>query len=512
VTLLTAAAALVALVPASARPDAHAKYGGTLVVGLSRSDPATLDPTVSRTIGSREIYFAMCLRLYETNSKLQLTPQLAAALPVLSKDKLGYTIQLRQGIQFNDGTPLNAQAIVVNYQRYTTYALSSRADDFASVESVTASGRYTVVYHLKARDSTFTGNMYVLSPTQLDKLGDDFAADPVCVGPFMFDHRVVGDHITLIKSPWYYDRKNVYLDKIIFRPVTNVSAAAAALKAGDIDVLDRVDTAELQGVQQDSSLRVLQSLQIGWQGVVLNLGNKNGAGNPPYANPGTPLASSATLRQAFEEAIDRKTLNRVVFGGLAQPSCTPIPPSNVAWYEATQVPCTPYNPKHAKQLVAASGFANPTVHLLNGIGSPVLAEFIKAQEEAVGINVVIESADNATNSARMVSGNFDAALSGGGGGDPDPSASIYGFLATSQSSNYSGYSNPRLDLILANGLKATGVKARSTLYRAAQQIIASDRPIVVLYNAVIFAGFSANVTGVQMTFVGLPNVAYARFK
>ena len=81
---------------------------------------------------------------------------------------------------------------------------------------------------MKARDSTFTGNMYVLSPTQLDKLGDDFATHPVCVGPFMFDHRVVGDHITLIKSPYYYDRKNIFLDKIVYKPVVVTAAAAAA--------------------------------------------------------------------------------------------------------------------------------------------------------------------------------------------------------------------------------------------------------------------------------------------
>ena len=83
---------------------------------------------------------------------------LAAALPVLSKDKLSYTIQLRKGVQFNDGTPFNAQAVVTTVQRYMTYPGSSRASDFASVDSVTATGPYTVVYHLKARDSTFTGN------------------------------------------------------------------------------------------------------------------------------------------------------------------------------------------------------------------------------------------------------------------------------------------------------------------------------------------------------------------
>ena len=140
----------------------------------------------------------------------------------------------------------------------------------------------------------------------------------------MFDHRVAGDNVTVIKSPYYYDQKDVYLDKIVFKPMPDAAAAAAALKAGDIQVLDQVSTTELAGVQQTSSLRVIQAPPARLARHLINIGNKNGAGNPPYTNVGTPLASSAKLRQAFEEAIDRNTLNRVVFGGLCQSSCTPI--------------------------------------------------------------------------------------------------------------------------------------------------------------------------------------------
>src|SRR5262249_1305660 len=239
-----------------------------------------------------------------------------------------------------------------------------------------------------------------------------------------------------------------------------------------------------------------------WSGVVINIGNRNGAGNPPYSNIGTPLAASAKLRQAFEEAIDRDTLNRVVFGGLNHPTCTPIAPSNTAWHDATRIPCTPFDPKDAKKLVAASGVTNPTVHLLtsNAGDFPRLAQFIQAQEAAVGISVVIDATDAPTVQARESSGNFDAALfefqGGSGGGDPNTVMSP--FPATTGDSNYSGYSNPRFDLIVSNGVKATSIQARSTLYRVAQQIIANDRPIIFLNNGVVFGAFSTAVTGVQM--------------
>src|SRR5262249_18376774 len=156
-----------------------------------------------------------------------------------------------------------------------------------------------------------------------------------------------------------------------------------------------------------------------------NIGNKNGIGEP-FTNLGTPLAKSPALRQAFEEAIDRNTLNRVVFDGDYQPSCTMIPPSNTVWFDATKVPCTPYNPKEARKLVAASGIPNPTVHLLTGIVNPTtdlgVAQFIQAQEAAVGINVIIDTADRPTGATLLASGNFDTTGPRGrtpGGVDPN---------------------------------------------------------------------------------------------
>jgi peptide/nickel transport system substrate-binding protein len=514
--VLLAGAALVLgpLSSASARTHAGPRYGGTLVVGQFRGDPGTLDPTL--TVQWIGLLGSMCQELYDYDDKLRLTPVLAAAVPVLSKDKLSYTVVLRKGVLFNDGTPFNAQAVVTTYQRYVTYPGSVRKSRFAGVDSVTASGPYTVVYHLTQRDSTFTGNMRVLSPTALARLGDDFGARPVCVGPFMFDHRVVGDQITLVKSPWYYDQEHVYMDKIVYKPMTNGAAAAAALKAGDIQALDNVSTTELAGIRQNPGLRVIESPGgIGWSGIRINIGNRNGAGKPPYTNVGTPLASSPKLRQGFEEAIDRSTLNRVAFDGQNQVTCTPIPPANSAWYEVTKVPCTPYDPKHARKLVAEAGFPNPTVRLLvpNTTEFSLAAQVIQAQERAVGINVVIDSAESATIEARLLSGDFDTALfTGTGPVDPDPSAVVeLRRFGTSGDSNSMGYSSPRIDLILANGLKATDPKARATLYRAAQQIIANDRPVIVLWTVNLHGAITSNLIGVRMT----PNrmiVANARFR
>src|SRR5262245_27266154 len=126
-----AALALGVLGPASARTQLGTKYGGTLVVGIA-SDPGTLDPILPASASAVMVFTSICERLYDFDSKLRVAPQLAAALPSISKDKLTYTIPLRRGIVFNDGTPFNAQAVVTTIQRMIMHPKSGRASDFSS--------------------------------------------------------------------------------------------------------------------------------------------------------------------------------------------------------------------------------------------------------------------------------------------------------------------------------------------------------------------------------------------
>jgi peptide/nickel transport system substrate-binding protein len=499
------AGALALFVSGAAHAE-HAGYGGTLVVGVN-GDPGTLDKTVGRSGALTQVCLAMCLQLYQVTSNHgtpQLFPVLAASQPAISTDGLSYTVPLRQGIQFNDGTPLDAQAVIATYQRFTTYPGTSQATAYINVASVTATGQYTVVFRLKGRDSSFHPNIYVYSPTALATEGASFAQNPIGAGPFMLDHYVPGDSITVVKSPYWYKRGAVHLDKIVYKVLPNAVVAAAALLAGDIQVDENVGPAQLQALQQDPNVHVHRHVQIGaiWDGVIINIGNRNGCCNPAgnsYQNVGSPLASSPKLRQAFEEAIDRDALNKVAFGGLYQPICTAIPPANAVWYEATRFPCTPYDPNGAKRLVAASGFANPTVHLAYGNAEQLTAaEVIQAEEAAVGIHVIIDTYDAATLNERLAGGAFDTVIRGGlSSEDFDPDGQISRYLSTLGDHNYSGYSNPRMDYVLANARKALGFKARALDYRIAQQIAGNDRPIIYLYTAVSFSAYRADVIGID---------------
>jgi peptide/nickel transport system substrate-binding protein len=510
---LVAAAAATAAVGIN---HAAAKNGGTLVVGLTAGEPDALDPTLARTFSGREVFLTFCQKLYDLNAKAQIVPQLASALPTISKDKLTVTIPLRTGIKFNDGTAFNAAAVVTTLNRDITLKGSARASEISPVASVAASGGNKVVIHLKTPYSPLTAQLadragMIMSPAQLTKLGANFASNPVCVGPFMYSGRVAGDSITVVKSPDYYDKKDVHLDKIVFKVENDTAAAAAALKAGDLQALDGIDSTQLQGIEKTSSLGIIKETSLGYQGLTLNLGNKNGLGHLPYSNVGTSIASSADLRKAFEEAIDRKTMNKVVFGGTVLPGCTPISASS-AWFDKT-IKCTPYNPSDAKKLVAASKISSPTVHLMVPTGTAALrlAQFLQAEEKAVGINLVIDSTDFVTSLSKADAGTYET-FQIGWSGRVDPDGNIYSFVATTGSQNDSGYSNNRLDFVLNNARKAATTKARSTLYHVAEQIILNDRPLIYLYYPVTRAGLEKKLSGATMYPDTLLRVANAQFK
>ncbi len=245
---------------------------------------------------------------------------------------------------------------------------------------------------------------------------------------------------------------------------------------------------------------------IGYQGLTLNLGNKNGLLKLPYQNVGTPIAKSQYLRTAFDLALDRDTINKVVFGGLNLPDCYPISPVS-PWYVTTKgLQCSLHaNVPLAQKLVKASGVQTPiTVHLMLGT-DPVdarLGQVIQAMEQKIGINVVLGPTEFVTSLNKADAGTFDT-FAVGWSGRVDPDGNIYGFVATPGTLNDAGYSSARLDAILNGARKSVTQKSRITLYSAAMKIIHRDRPLIYLYHPVNYYGVSKTVDGVQVFGDGL---------
>jgi peptide/nickel transport system substrate-binding protein len=519
VAILVAVAGAALTASARSASGPALKNGGTLTIALE-SDPDALDPTLARTFVGRMVFADMCEKLYDLNAKLQIVPQLAASLPTVSADHLTVTIKLRTGIKFNDGTPFNAAAVKESLDRDKTLKGSARASEISPVTSVDAPNPTTVVLHLATRYSPLTAQLadrsgMVMSPKALAALGDKFAQNPVCVGPFMYKDRVAGDHITLVKSPYYYDKKDVHLDTIVWKILTDPAARAANLRAHDVDVAEGLAATDLPSIRSDKSLHLFKATSIGYQGITVNIGNSHGLAHLPYTNTGTAIAKSSALREAFELALDRKVINKVVFGGTTKPDCFPVVPGS-PWYAATKgIPCKlTADVKAAKAAFQRSGLSpGVTVHLMLGT-DPVaarLGQVIQAMEKQVGINVVLDPTEFVTSLNHEDAGQFET-FAIGWSGRIDPDGNIYNFIQTTGSQNDSGYSNPVVDRALNNERKASTQKARLVSFHAALAQAAKDRPVIYLYHPVNYDAESTKVAGVQLYGDGLVRVAFAGFK
>jgi len=512
--------ALAVGVSASARTKATPtlKNGGTLTIALD-SDPDALDPTLARTFVGRMVFLDMCEKLYDLDAKLQIVPQLAASLPTFSADKKTVTIKLRTGIKFNDGTAFNAAAVKQSLDRHKTLKGSARASELSPVTSVDTSGNNTVVLHLSDRYSPITAQLadrsgMIMSPKALDALGDKFATAPVCVGPFMFKDRVAGDHITLVKSPFYYNKKNVHLNQITWKIITDPAARAANLRSGDVNVAEGIASTDLPAIQSNKALKLVKAVSIGYQGITVNIGNSKGLGKLPYANTGTAIAKSADLRAAFELALDRKVINKVVFNNTTNPDCFPVAPGT-PWYAATKgIPCKlTADVKAAKAAFAKSG-ASPgvTVHLMIGTDAVAarLGQVIQSMEKAIGINVVLDPTEFVTSLNHEDAGQFET-FAIGWSGRIDCDGNTFNFLHTTGSQNDSGYSNPVVDRAMTNERKAASLKARLVSLHAALAQAAKDRPVIYLYHPVNYDAQSNKVGGLQVFGDGLVRVQFAGF-
>ena len=132
--------ALLALGLAAGPAQAQKK---TLVVALDR-DPDILDPSLARTYVGRIVFASLCEKLYEIDETLTLQPQLAAELPRFSDGGKTVTIKLRPGVSFNDGTPMNAEAVKFSLDRHRTMKGSNRRSELELITEIEAPDPQTV--------------------------------------------------------------------------------------------------------------------------------------------------------------------------------------------------------------------------------------------------------------------------------------------------------------------------------------------------------------------------------
>jgi peptide/nickel transport system substrate-binding protein len=199
------------------------------------------------------------------------------------------TIKLRPGVKFNDGTPMNAEAVRYSLDRHLNMKGSNRRSELESINSIDVADDLTVRLKLKAPFSRLVAILadragMPVSPAVATKLGDKFGTAPVCVGPWQFVERIAQDRIVLERSPHYFDKGAAKFDRLVFRIIPDDNVRLANLRSGDIDVMHLVGPTDAANLKKDGKYEVSSVTGIGYDGLTINLHNKTG--KPPQP-PGT---------------------------------------------------------------------------------------------------------------------------------------------------------------------------------------------------------------------------------
>jgi peptide/nickel transport system substrate-binding protein len=496
-----------------------AKQGGTLLVALS-DEPDALDPTTARTLVGRSVFTSICEKLYDINAKLQIIPQLAAAMPQISDDGKTVTIKLRDGVKFADGTAMDAAAVKTSLDRDLTLPTSARKSDLASVQSVSVTDPSTVVLHLKSPFAPLVAQLadragMVMSPAALKSEGTKFGAHPVCVGPFKFQSRVAQDHIDVVKDPNYYDASHVYLDKVSYKIIADSTTRFNNLRSGDVQVLDAVSATDVDALQADSNLQLLSSDSLGYQGITINLGNVNGVGKPAGklpANLNSAMATDPRVRQAFELSIDREAIVKTVFQGKYTPACGPISPASPFSSDAAQA-CPKHDPAAAKALLQQAGVQTPfkiSMIVANTPDATRLGQAIQAQVKDGGFDLKLVPTEFAASLDQTDAGNYQM-FQIGWSGRVDPDGNISNFVHSEGSQNNNGYASSTVDELLAKSQASQDQSTRADLFGQVITQLHKDLPIIYVYRLKNFTGVSRTVVGVQLYGDGLMRFAHAGF-
>jgi peptide/nickel transport system substrate-binding protein len=461
-----------------------------LRVGI-QDDPDALDPATSGTYTARFVFASLCDKLVDIGPDLAIVPQLATSWE-WAPDNKSITLHLRQGVKFQDGTNFDAAAVKYNIERMQTMKDSRRRDELSPIAAVEVVAPDAVRLVLKAPFAPLLAVLsdragMMVSPQAAQR--DDFAAHPVCAGPYRLAERKARDLIRLEKFPDYWNAGKFGYDSVTYYYVPDSTVRLSRVRAGDLDIVERVAPTDLKTVREDKNLRLLGAPGLAVSHLMINMGTGDKARGA--------LGRDPRLRQALELALDRTVINRVAFNGEFTPDNQMIPPSDP--YHGTKFPMPKRDVAAAKALLQQAGMTTVPVELTfeNGPTDARVAQIVQSMAKEAGFDIKLLPLETTSAIQRYLAGDFETYI-GNWSGRADPDPTLYAFFSCNGSQNVNKYCNKDLESVLDTARAETDTAKRRALYEQATGIYLHDLPTVPMYHPNWFFAARANVEGIRV--------------
>ncbi len=480
---------------------------GNLRIGLG-DDPDGLDPTTSRFYTTRIVFAALCDKLFEIDEKAGIVPQLALGAET-SADGKTVTIKLRPGVKFHDGEPFTAEAAKYSLERHMNMKGSFRKPELAAVDSVEVAGPLAVKLNLKQPFSPLLAQLtdragMMVSPKAAEASGDKFALKPVCAGPYKFVERVAQDRIVVEKFADYWNKDQIFIDKITYVPIVDSTVRLANLRSGGLDMMERLLATDIKTVRDDPRLRLSSAVSLGFFALLVNVANGPKADNP--------LGKDARVRRAFDLAIDREALNQVVFNGEFVPGNQWVNPQS-PWYQQA-FPVPKRDIAKAKALMKEAGVTGRLAvdfMIGNNPETRQLAEVLQSMTAEAGFDLKIRVVEAATALKTAEEGDFQLYENNWSGRiDPDGNTVLYQTCGSPL--NTGRYCDKEIDQWHRDARASNDFATRKAIYEKITARFLPDGWMIYLFHPKYLIAHTARLEGFTPYPDGLIRVTGVRMK
>lgn len=430
-----------------------------------------------------------------TDSGKGVMPWLATGYTV-SDDQKTYTITLRKGVKFSNGTTMTSKDVKFSLEQ-TMAASTGWGYLDAAIQSVDDPSPYTVVVHLKYKWAPILADLALFANGIVPydyggKTETAFYNDPIGTGPFEFDYWHKGVALKVVRNPYYWQPGKPYLDSVTWTDVPDDNTRDLQVTSGQ---------AQIDQSPAWSTVATLKSTQ----GVTVSLFPSTETTYLAFNEDVKPF-QDVHVRQAISYAIDREALVKAVLFGNGEPANSIFPP-NLAYYDSDSGGLQ-YNLVDAKKEMAESTVPNGfTTTLLVPSGNSdyaTIATIVQSELKPLGINVKIETLDPNTANDDFEDEKYDMSFALWTMDIPDPDELATFALNPHAGSNsfFTNYDNPTV----VKAIKAAEVTdvpaARKADYDTAQTLAAQDAFMAFLYYSPYQYVESSNVHGFFVTPLG----------
>ena len=456
--------------------------GGTLVYGLEAESSAGFCLSESQlAISGMVVVRAFYDTLTVPNGEGGFSPYLAKSVTP-NEDHTEWTITLREGITFHDGSPLDATVVKNNLDAYRgTYPgrpsllfmfilqdiADTRVDDPLTVTVTTK--RPWVSFPAFLFSSSRLG---IMAQAQLDAPSDACASKPIGTGPFRFVSWTKNQKLVGERNEDYWQiapdgEPYPYVDGIELRPLPDGNVRANAIEAGDVNIIHNGE-----GEKIKNTFRQLRDAGK----VNLLVSDEQTEVAFVQLNTSIPPFDDVRMRRALAHGADREDANRRISAGLPQVASGPFSPGSIGFLEDAGFP--EFDPEKAKALIAEyrADTGNDGSFAISATTDPIAkrsAEAVQQRAKELGLDVEIQIVDQASLIDRAIAGDFQSmTFRNYPGGDPDQN--YVWWYGDGNPVNFGRWDDPELNALLDEGRQTADPDERKRIYQDVNRIMASE--------------------------------------